>query len=217
MTVDGVEYNFQVFGVDTLYNRIPDWSDVQQLSRLARTTSPERVRLREALLAELYRRAGGRYEPGWSFHQLARAWNIGAPLSDAYGADIEGTPYNVQTYTLDTLFNIVPHWAEVRRLTELVGAQYASGVLGRTAAVLGGKAPEPSLPVGKDASWEPPAPPTFHLLQYTSMSPIAAFSPRADMRIRLVVLHGDRGPARTTLERMASVSANASTHYYVTK
>lgn len=218
ISLDGVEYNFQSFGVDTLYNPIPDWSNVQQLSYLARSTRPDRVRLREALLAELYRRVGARYEPGWSFHQLARTENIGAPLSDAYGIDIEGTPYNIQIYTLDTLFNIIPRWSEVRRLTELIAAQ--SPTLGR--ALLGAASVAPALlsamsvaPVRQAGNWEPPSRPPFLILHHTSKLPISAYSPRDNAAIRLIVLHGDPGPAKTTLDRMTSLGSDTSTHYYI--
>jgi hypothetical protein len=222
IVVDGVEYAFQAFARDTLYNQVPNWSDVQQLSRLANATSPQQVRLRDALLTQTYRRAGADYNPGWAFHQLARAWDLGVPLSSDYRIDIEGVPYNIQIYALDTLYNIVPHWQDVRRLSSLVGAQYGPAVLNGVSfpASLSEGVSEPSAPDVlsdmQDVQWEPPEQSPLPVLQYTSTPAPSAYSSRYGSRIALLVLHGDPGPARLTLEQMADIGAQHSTHYYIT-
>src|SRR5262249_53090586 len=120
LAVDGVSYAYQVFALDTLYNRVPNWSDVHRVSELASATSPAQTRLRDALLSATYRAGGASYQPTWAFHQLARAWNLGAPLSDSYRVASDATQYAIQVYASDTLYNIVPQWADVRRLTALL-------------------------------------------------------------------------------------------------
>ena len=74
----------QVFALDTLFNRVPNWTDIRRVSELAGATDPAMVRLRDALLAQTYARSGATYHSDWAFHQLARGWNVGAPLSDSY-------------------------------------------------------------------------------------------------------------------------------------
>jgi hypothetical protein len=120
ITVDGRQYACQAFAADTLYNLVPDWGDVRMLSRLANTTSPAEVRLREALLSVTYGQAGQTYRPDWAFHQLARSYALGAPLSGSYQITLEGTTYALQVYALDTLYNVVPRWGDVRRMTFLM-------------------------------------------------------------------------------------------------
>jgi hypothetical protein len=207
ITVDGTAYNMQVFALDTLYNPIPDWSDVQQLSRLANASAPADVRLRDALLSATYQQVGASYNPGWSFHQLARQWRLGAPISDAYGVDIEGVAYNMQVFALDTLYNIVPNWQDVRRLSGLVAEQMPGGSREvRTFAA------ETEL---AQVEWEPRERPAFPLLHFTSTPPPSSYSERSGSRVALVVLHGDPGPAAVTLERMADLGTPDSTHYYI--
>jgi N-acetyl-anhydromuramyl-L-alanine amidase AmpD len=206
LTIDGVAYNVQVFALDTLYNPIPDWGDVRQLSRLANTNDPAEVRLRDALLGLTYQRVGANYNPGWAFHQLARQWRLGAPLSDAYGVDIEGVAYNIQVYALDTIYNIVPHWQDVRRLSDLVAEQSPGGNRRRHAVA--------SL-VHEDIEWAPRDRADYAIWHYTSTPPPSSYSERSGSRVALIVLHGDPGPAATTLERMADLGTADSTHYYI--
>lgn len=119
VTVEGRQYAVQVFAADTLYNLVPNWGDVRMLSRLASTANPAEARLREALLVLTYRQAGQIYRSDWAFHQLARAYAIGTPLSGSYQITLEGTAYALQVYALDTLFNVVPRWSDVRRMSFL--------------------------------------------------------------------------------------------------
>jgi hypothetical protein len=203
--VDGVEYSYQPFAVDTLYSEVPNWTDVQELSRLAHATDPEQVRLRETLLHATYQSVGTEYQADWAFHQLAMKWHLGTPLSHAHGIDIEGTEYNIQVYATDTLYNIVPNWQDVRRLSEL--AQTQGLVLGELSS---------EMPVLHEARWEPNNIEPFPILHYTSTPAPSAYSSRAGSRVSLVVLHGDPGPAHATLDAMAQIGAAHSTHYYVT-
>jgi hypothetical protein len=207
VTVDGTAYNYQVFALDTLYNPIPDWGDVRQVSRLANASDPADVRLRDALLSATYQRVGANYNPGWAFHQLARQWRLGAPLSDAYGIDIEGVAYNIQVFALDTLYNIVPNWQDVHRLSSLVAEQMPGGSREiRTFAA------EPEL---TQVEWEPRERPPFPLLHFTSTPPPSSYSDRNGSRVALIVLHGDPGTPAVTLERMADLGTPDSTHYYI--
>ena len=216
VTVDGVQYSFQPFALDTLFNRVPNWSDVRRLSELAGTADPATVRLRDTLLTQTYARSGAIYHPDWAFHQLARAWNLGAPLSESYRLATGAAQYGIQVYATDTLYNIVPAWNDVRRLSQLVPA------LAARPAVLSmrDERPMPALgdvptapPAGAQAE---PAPAAFHILQYSPRSATpAAFSSRSGSKIGLIVLHGDAGPAERSLAAMTAIAAGAMTHYYV--
>ncbi|NJO07078.1 MAG: N-acetylmuramoyl-L-alanine amidase [Chloroflexaceae bacterium] len=223
LVVNGLSYAYQVFARDTLYNLVPNWADVRQLSRLASTTDPASVALRDALLRATYAATGARYEPGWSFHQLARQWNIGAPLADPFVLDIEGVPYNIQVYALETVYNIVPYWSDVKRLSTLAAAQnmniaggtnFRSLVLGHSpleTAVLP-VTDEPVPEVGGE--WTPPASLISRVLHYTPVVP--NYADREGARVLWLVLHGDTGPAQATLDWMATPGSLTSTHYYIT-
>lgn len=199
ITVDGVEYAYQAFAVDTLYNRVPDWSDVRRLSQIAGASDPGTVRLREALLAETYRRAGADYRPDWAFHQLARQFNIGAPLANPYQLTLNTTTYNLQVYALDTLYNIVPDWGDVRRLNDLATHQ-GMPPLGVNVADV------------EDGFWELPQE-QYSILHYSPASP--AFSSRKGSRVEMVIVHGVAGAAADTLTKMSTFGAHFSTHFYV--
>jgi hypothetical protein len=208
LVVDGIQYAYQVFALDTLYNRVPNWSDVRRLSALAGATTPAQLRLRDALLGATYRAGGASYHPDWAFHQLARAWNLGAPLSDSYRVASDTAQYAVQVYATDTLYSVVPKWASVSRLTALFAPP---------AAVLGAQAAESAaLSQAAGAKAEPdPAP--FHIVQYSPATALStAFGPRHGSKIRLIVLHGDAGPATQALAAMTALGAQTTAHYYIT-
>lgn len=120
LMVDGVQYNAQVFALDTIFNRVPHWSEIRRVSELAGATAPPQVRLRDALLAQTYARADAAYHPEWAFHQLARAWNLGAPLSGSYRVTSGSAQFAVQVYATDVLYSVAPNWGDVRRLSGLV-------------------------------------------------------------------------------------------------
>ena len=206
LNVDGVQYSFQVFALDTLFNRVPFWTDIHRLSELADASIPAQVRLRDALLAQTYQRAGTTYHPEWAFHQLARAWNLGAPLSGSYRVASGATQYAIQVYATDTLYNIVPNWGDVRRVSQLVAP---------TPALLAVEPPIAAL-LAPGAQLEP-APAPFHIVQYRPDGITAtASSSRDGSKIALIVLHSDLGPAAQALAAMAAIGARAAAHYYVT-
>ena len=209
LTVDGVQYTFQVYATDTIFNRVPDWTAIYRLGELAGATDPAQVRLREALLAQTYLRAGATYHPEWAFHQLARAWNLGAPLSGAYRVASGSAQYAIQVYATDTLYNLVPNWSDVRRLSLLVVRAPAAALAAPE------EAPVAAL-VTADAQFEP-APAPFHIVRYRpGGSAPTAYSSRDRSRIMLIVLHGDAGPAEQSLAAMLQIGARAAAHYYVT-
>src|SRR5439155_26365732 len=98
--------------------RVPNWTAIHRVGELAGATDPAMVRLRDALLGQTYARVGAIYHPDWAFHQLARGWNVGAPLSDSYRDASRAALYAIQVYATDTLYNIVPNWGSVRRLSQ---------------------------------------------------------------------------------------------------
>jgi hypothetical protein len=208
ISVDGVQYSYQVFALDTLFNRVPNWTAVRRLSELAGATDPAMVRLRDALLSQTYARSGATYHPDWAFHQLARGWNLGVPLSDSYRAASSTAQYAIQVYATDTLYNIVPNWSDVRRLSQNVSLGAARP------AVLSVEQPVQALP---SAVARPEAATgRFVVAQYAPPGiQGTAFSSRDGSKIALIVLHGDAGPARQSLAAMAGLGAQGSTHYYL--
>lgn len=210
--VGGAEYAYQVFAVDTLYNRVPNWSDVKQLSRLSNASSGGDVALREALLAIAYKSGGATYHADWAFHQMARKLDngngIGVPLAESQKVVVGSTTYAIQVYTLDTLYNVVPNWSDVKRLSDLVNPAPVSFAV---PGFLEAEAEEEAPPEGR---WEPPVVAPYEVLRYSPPSP--SFSDRAGAPVSLVVIHGDTGLASATLERMTSFGARMSVHYYIT-
>jgi hypothetical protein len=207
ISVDGKEYAYQAFAGDTLYNLVPNWGDIQQLSRLSSATDPATVRLRDALLAATYRSGGATYHPDWAFHQIARTLNngagIGTPLSKSYQIDVSGTKYAIQVYALDTLYNKVPNWSDVKRLSELARAKGVSFA-----------APGFAFDVSADARWEPEDRPAHQIIQYEPAA--TSFSERKGGAVAMVIITEDPGRAEDTLERMTTIGARVSTHYYIT-
>lgn len=232
ITVDGAQYNYQAFALDTLYNLVPNWGDVRRLSALAEASDPAQQRLRDALLAVTYSRSAATYHPEWAFHQIARRLNLGAPLSDSYRVTQGGTEYAIQVYTTDVLYNIVPNWADVRRLSTAVPAASATLMPEGAEADTGGGSPE----VAESEAWETPAEPEqpdlsallsadavlepapapFYILQFAV--PTLAELPygsRYGSRIGLLVLHGDPGPALGAVAAMRALGSRSSSHYYI--
>jgi hypothetical protein len=207
ITVDGVQYSYQVFALDTLFNRVPNWTDIRRVSELAGATDPAMVRLRDALLAQTYARAGVTYHPEWAFHQLARGWNLGAPLSDSYRVASGAAQYAIQVYATDTLYNVVPNWADVRRLSQITAPR---------AAVLALEAQEPAEALLSDDAEFEPTPTPFQIVQYAAELGATARSSRYGSKIALIVLHSDAGPSKQSLADMTALDARVASHYYVT-
>lgn len=211
---DGMSYRVAPFAVDTLYAPTNDPGNIQQLSFLANTADARLGRLRDTILAELYRRAGTGYHPEWAFHQAARTYNIGAPLSGDYKVRLDTTDYNLQVYALDTLYNIVPNWGDVRRLSSLSQTTIRSSARSSQPGVQpDAQKAQTQLPYKPNARLEPPTNQPYQIVQFAPESP--ASTPRSGARILLIVLHGDAGPAAQSLERMTSLTAEDSTHYYI--
>jgi N-acetylmuramoyl-L-alanine amidase CwlA len=209
LAIAGQYYRVAPFAVDTLYAPVNDPSSIQQLSRLAASTDQRELQIREAILAELYRRAGTTYQPTWAFHQAARNYGLGAPLSGDYRVRINNNDYNIQIFALDTLYNIVPHWGDVRRLSNLLPSQAQPSLRAREEASLTAKS-GPAF--AKDAVLEPPSTP-FVLLQYTPES--FAFSSRQRSRVQLIVLHGDKRSSQEALASITALESEYAPHYYI--
>ncbi len=205
LVVDGVSYSYQVFATDTIFNRGTEWQNIQRLSALANTTNPAQAKVRDELLKATYAAAGQQYRPDWAFHQLARQWNLGAPLGKTDPITVGGKQYNFQVYATDTIYNIVPNWSDVRRLSAIFGPQQA--LLAAPAPVSRLLSPGAVLA----PEWE-----SFHIQRFAiaGRAP-SAYGSRSGSKIRLLVLHGDEGPARQSLESMAMPGASRMPHYYV--
>jgi N-acetylmuramoyl-L-alanine amidase len=211
ITVDGAQYSYQVFALDTLFNRVPNWTAIRRLSELASATDPAMVRLRDILLTQTYARSGVTYHPDWAFHQLARGWNVGAPLSDSYRIASSLAQYAIQIYATDTLYNIMPNWSDVRRLSQSI--QVSAPAAARPAIL---SVEQPASLITKNAQLEP-APAPFQILQFAPPGTTGtAFGERSGSKIALIVLHGDAGPAKQSLAALTALGATKSTHYYVT-
>ncbi len=209
VTVDGAQYAYQVFALDTLYNAVPNWADVRRLSALANATASAQLRLRDALLAQTYRAGGATYHADWAFHQLARSWNLGAPLSDSYRVSSGAGQYAIQVYAADTLYNVVPNWADVRRLSALTAPR---------PAVLGAESPALPAAQPRATTTREPTTATFQIVQHSSAAAMpTAYSERDGARIALIVLRGDTGPATQTLAAMTTPGARAAAHYYAAR
>lgn len=206
--VEGKEYAYQPFAVDTLYNEVPRWDEVKLLSRIVGATDATTVKLRDALLRATYQGAGTTYHPDWAFHQIAHTLDngagIGVPLADSYQIEVEGKKYAIQVYALDTLYNEVPNWSDVRRLKELV----------ETGAMPSFAMPSMAFSLPGGASWEPPANVEYRIVKYSIQS--VSYSLRNGAPVSMVMLHGDPAPASTALERMATIGTRGASHYYIT-
>ncbi|GIV89857.1 MAG: N-acetylmuramoyl-L-alanine amidase [Chloroflexus sp.] len=203
ITVDGKQYAYQAFAVDTLYNLVPNWQDVHRLSQLT-ATDPATVKLRDALLTETYRQAGTTYRPDWAFHQLARQWAIGVPLANSYQIIIEKTTYALQPFALDVLYNVVPKWSEVKRLSELA-RRYGMPILGVAMAA-------PVVEIPRHAL-TPPSDGDFTITQITP--PARAFGERNGERVSMVVLHAIPSPVEEIIAAMTDFNARFATHYLI--
>lgn len=219
IVVDGVKYAYQVFAQDTLFNRVPNWQAVQRLSALATVADAPNVRLREALLTQTYRAGGTTYHPEWAFHQIARKLNLGAPLSGSYQVAQGSTTYAIQVYATDVLYNVVPNWADVRRLTGLLPVVSATLFGARTSDMTTDGVPEEDLSVllSPNAVMEPDQAP-FRVVRYSSAQQRpSATSTRSGSRVSALIVHDDGGPALERINEMMAPGSRESTHYYVTK
>ena len=91
----------------------------------------EEARLLALLRQETYRLRGEGFHSDWAFHQAAATARLGAPLARSARVTSGGKEYAFQVYPGDTLFNEVPRWSEVQRLSSLLGGAIPAGGLGR--------------------------------------------------------------------------------------
>jgi hypothetical protein len=209
VAVDGVTYSFQIYATDTIYNPGTEWSNIKRLSGLANASAAGEVRLREALLGAVYAAAGMQYHPDWAFHQLARTLNLGAPLGKADPVTMGGAQYNFQAYATETLYNVIPNWSDVKRLSELTA---------RRQAVLGVE--DTRKPIGAllsgDVRYDPDLK-EHYVVRFRLPAPSATAYTRRGRRTRIgaVVIHAAEEPAESAIRRMMAAGARSMTHYYV--
>jgi hypothetical protein len=205
LALDGARFIYQVYATDTLYApaTIPD--QVQRLSGLGGAT-PATARLRDELLEATYRAAGQDYRPDWAFHQMARTLALGAPLGRSDPVALGARQYNFQVYATDTLYNIIPNWADVRRLSRLLIPPQAGGP-----AILSAEETPTSRTQPKASSDG-----VRRIIRYQQgvLTPTAAYE-RGGSRIELIVLHDEPGPAEATLAEMTLPGARRLVHYLV--
>ncbi|MCU0495294.1 MAG: N-acetylmuramoyl-L-alanine amidase [Chloroflexaceae bacterium] len=235
IVVNGAQYSYQVFAADTLYNVVPRWGEVRQLSQLANAGDPPTVRLRETLLAETYRRGGTFYRADWAFHQFARRVNVGVPLGNSTQITVNGATYAMQPYALDTLYNLVPNWGDVRRLSGLLrpsATPLGAAASPRPRAVLRAASIEATAAVDEPLSdtppvSEPPPPETPPVVDSVASldelgqrvvqhaPPSSACGSRRGSPVDMLIIHGVPGDASEALARMGDINARFATHYYI--
>jgi N-acetylmuramoyl-L-alanine amidase CwlA len=211
VAVDGITYSYQVFASDTIYNPGNEWTNIKRLSALANSSNSSEIKLRDQLLAKTYEAAGQQYRPDWAFHQLAFKLGLGAPLGKADPVAMDGSQYNFQVYATDTLYNLVPNWNDVKRLTDLytkkAGAVLSAGEGERLTALLS---------VSDGPMQYDPELKQHYIVRYSipGTGP-SAYSDRGRSKISAIILHADSGPTEATLERMYTPGAKSMPHYYV--
>lgn len=210
LTLDGVSYSYQIFATDTLYNRGTDWASIARLSGLANTSDAGQIRLRDALLKLVYAASGLTYHPEWAFHQMARMFNMGAPLAGRDPVTMGSAQYNFQVYATDTVYNVIPNWSDVKRLSE---------IMPRRQAMLSGENPR-ARSVGallsSDTVYDPKLK-EHYIVRYHLPAPstTAASLRGRRSKIEMLILHGDQGPAERSLAAMTVVGSSSLVHYYV--
>src|SRR5262245_53181925 len=132
---DGKRYAYQPFAHDTLYNEVPNWGDVRRMYELLAGSIPP-AGLGRALLEATYRAGGAVFHPNWPFHQYALAGQLGPPIGESAVLLVDGVQYAYQVFAIDTLYNVVPNWSDVHRLSELTG-RTAPGLVRLREALLG--------------------------------------------------------------------------------
>ncbi len=110
-------YGFQVFGRDTIFNEIPQWTAIQSLNALLNSKIPSSG-LERLLLEATYVATGQVLHDDWKFHQIAVAEQLGPPLSGSYTVTLDGQKTNLQVFAGDTLYCFPPQWGDVRKLSD---------------------------------------------------------------------------------------------------
>jgi murein DD-endopeptidase MepM/ murein hydrolase activator NlpD len=89
----------------------------------------EQRRLWDMLQHEGFRQRAEGFRSDWAFHRVADDEDLGLPLARGARVVSDGKEYAYQVFARDTLFNEVPRWGEVQRLSQLAGGQMPSGGL----------------------------------------------------------------------------------------
>lgn len=127
----GKEYVFQPFARGLLFNEVPHWSDVQDLAQQINGTIPLGGLARELLNAS-FAATGSTLIETQAFYQVAVRDNLGPALGPSYHITIGGQEYSVQAFASDTLYNLVPHWSDVKRLSETPPGELADALWSET-------------------------------------------------------------------------------------
>jgi murein DD-endopeptidase MepM/ murein hydrolase activator NlpD len=133
---NGKGYGYQVFAGDTVFNEIPQWTAVQSLNALLNGKIPASGLARQ-LLAASFAALGQQLHPDWSFHQVAVAERLGAPLSNSYTVPIAGRDVNLQVFAGDTIYSFPPQWSTVMKLSTTAPGSLADGLWVETYKVSG--------------------------------------------------------------------------------
>lgn len=96
---DDGQWAVQVFAGDTLYTPMSDQSGCLLLSQ----TDPNAPEY-GVIWKETYKVCGAAFDPGSPFHQQAIQLDIGTPLTGVMALNFEGTTYQAQVYSHDTLY-----------------------------------------------------------------------------------------------------------------
>lgn len=128
LTVEGTAYDCQIYAVDTLCAPIAfpegyiDWARTAQMSALLIANPEDALGL--ALLRATFRAANHTFHPEWATHQFYLAQlsrrPLGAPLGPVQVLEVCGGRYDVEVFSLDTLYTLEPNWQDIRRLSDLL-------------------------------------------------------------------------------------------------
>jgi hypothetical protein len=137
---------------------------------------------------------------------------LGAPLGKSDPVALGSSQYNFQAYATDTLYNLVPNWGDVKRLTELFGEPRR--------AVLSMAEDESAelravLSADEDIVYDPQLKEHYVVRYSIPGAGATAFSSRQGSKIAAIVLHADGGPTEAALQRMAISGAKSMSHYYI--
>lgn len=117
LRVGDKEYAFQPFARGILYSEVPNWSDVRDLTGEIGGSIPADGRARQ-LLDAAFRESGSPLVASQAFSQVAVRENLGPALGPGYRIAVGNQEYSMQVFAGDTLYNLVPDWGDVKRLSE---------------------------------------------------------------------------------------------------
>ncbi len=128
LIVGGTEYYCQIYAVDTIYAPFVfpqgyiDWARTGRMSELLIANQQDALGL--ALLRATFQAARHTFHPEWATHQFYLAQMsqrpLGAPLGPVQVLEVCGGRYDVEVFSLDTLYTLEPNWKDIRRLSDLL-------------------------------------------------------------------------------------------------